>query len=175
MRKLFSYFYRMEIKIRPYQNHDAEPIVRMLNYYIANSTALYDYHPRTIEQQRSIFDEKLQKGFPVIVAEADGKVVGFGYYSEFRFREAYKYTVEHSVYTAPDEHGKGIGKVILQQLIDLARAKKMHTMIGVIDSENQGSINFHKQFGFEIAGNIKESGYKFDRWLHSIIMQLLLD
>lgn len=165
----------MEIKIRPYQISDAETIVGILNYYILNSTALYDYKIRTTEQQHAIFDEKLKKGFPVIVATIDYKVVGFGYYSEFRFREAYKFTVEHSVYVAPDEHGKGIGKLLLQNLINLAKQQKLHTMIAVIDAENKNSIHFHEQFGFETVGNIKESGFKFDRWLHSIIMQLMLE
>lgn len=165
----------MEIKIRPYQNSDAQTIVWILNHYIANSTALYDYEPRSTEQQQAIFDEKLKKGFPVIVASIDDIVVGFGYYSEFRFREAYKFTVEHSVYVAPDRHGKGIGKILLQSLIDLAKEQKLHTMVAVIDSENTSSIAFHEQFGFETVGTIKESGYKFERWLHSVIMQLILD
>jgi L-amino acid N-acyltransferase YncA len=165
----------MEIKIRPYRISDAESIVEILNHYIVNSTALYDYQIRTTEMQQAIFDEKTTKGFPVIVATSDGKIVGFGYYSEFRFREAYKFTVEHSVYVAPGEHGKGIGKILLQQLIDLAKEQKLHTMIAVIDSENENSIRFHEQFGFGIVGNIKESGFKFNRWLHSIIMQLILD
>lgn len=165
----------MEIKIRPYLSSDAETIISILNYYILNSTALYDYQIRTIEQQQAIFDEKIKKGFPIIVATINERVVGFGYYSEFRFREAYKFTVEHSVYVSPDNHGKGIGKVILQNLIDLAKEQKLHTMIGVIDSENESSINFHQQFGFEVVGNIRESGFKFERWLHSILMQLILE
>lgn len=165
----------MEINIRPYQPKDAETIVAILNYYIANSTALYDYEARTFEQQQSIFDEKLKKGFPVIVAIIEERVVGFGYYSEFRFREAYKFTVEHSVYVMPNEHGKGIGKVIMQNLIRLAKEQKLHTMIGVIDAENESSIAFHEQFGFTTVGIIKESGYKFERWLHSVIMQLMLN
>jgi len=165
----------MKIKIRPYAINDAEAIVNVLNYYIQNSTALYDYKDRTIEQQQAIFDEKLQKGFPVIIATIEDQIVGFGYYSEFRFREAYKFTVEHSVYVAPSHHGKGIGKVLLQNLINLAKEQKLHTMVAVIDSENSNSINFHEQFGFEIVGTIKESGFKFERWLHSIIMQLILE
>jgi phosphinothricin acetyltransferase len=96
-------------------------------------------------------------------------------YSEFRFREAYKFTVEHSVYVSPDEMGKGIGKLLLTQLIKLAKAQGLHTMIGVIDSENKSSITFHEQFGFKTVGIIKESGYKFDRWLDSVFMQLLLE
>ena len=165
----------MEIKIRPYRINDVETIVAILNYYIDNSTALYDYQCRTTMGQLKIFEEKLNKGFPVIVASIDETIVGFGYYSEFRFREAYKFTVEHSVYVAPKEHGKGIGKVIMQHLIDLAKQQQLHTMIAVIDSENLRSITFHEQFGFVIVGNIKESGFKFDRWLNSVIMQLLLE
>jgi phosphinothricin acetyltransferase len=95
-------------------------------------------------------------------------------YSEFRFREAYKFTVEHSVYVSPFEMGKGIGKLILTELIALAKAQGLHTMIGVIDSENKSSISFHEQFGFKTVGIIRESGYKFDRWLDSVFMQLLL-
>ena len=165
----------MKIKIRPYQNSDAETIVAILNYYIANSTALYDYELRTVQQQQAIFEEKLAKGFPVIVATIEKRMVGFGYYSEFRFREAYKFTVEHSVYVMPNEHGKGIGKEIMKHLIDLAKKQKLHTMIGVIDAENENSITFHEQFGFTTVGIIKESGYKFGRWLHSVIMQLMLE
>ncbi|WP_264521424.1 GNAT family N-acetyltransferase [Flavobacterium sp. N1994] len=165
----------MEITIRPYITEDVETIVAILNYYIANSTALYDYEPRTFEQQISIFEDKLNKGFPIIVATIEERVVGFGYYSEFRFREAYKYTVEHSVYVLPNEHGKGIGKKIIDNLIELAKKQKLHTMIGVIDAENESSIAFHTQIGFNTVGIIKESGYKFERWLHSVIMQLMLE
>ena len=165
----------MKVNIRPYQTNDAETIVAILNYYIANSTALYDYELRTLQQQQSIFQEKLTKGFPVIIAMIEERVVGFGYYSEFRFREAYKFTVEHSVYVLPNEHGKGIGKKIMKHLIDLAKKQKLHTMIGVIDSENENSVAFHEQFGFTTVGIIKESGFKFERWLHSVIMQLMLE
>ena len=164
----------MEIKIRSYQTQDTQAILEVINYNILNSTALYDYNIRSYEQQKAILDDKISKGFPVIVAEINGEVVGFGMYSEFRFREAYKFTVEHSVYVNQNYHGKGIGKIILQELIDLARKQNLHTMIAVIDAENQSSIEFHKKFGFEIAGTIKESGFKFNRWLHSVFMQKML-
>ena len=107
--------------------------------------------------------------------QSDGNVVGFGYYSEFRFREAYRFTVEHSVYVANGFHGNGIGKLLMEKLIALAKVQKLHTMIAVIDAENQSSVEFHEKFGFETVGVIKESGFKFDRWLHSVIMQLFLE
>lgn len=164
----------MEIKIRSYQINDAKAILEIINYNILNSTALYDYNPRSLENQVAIFNDKLDKSFPIIVATENEVVVGFGYYSEFRFREAYKFTVEHSVYAHPNHIGKGIGKYLIQELIRLAKAQNLHTMIGVIDAENQSSIDFHKKFGFEIVGTIKDSGFKFDRWLHSVFMQKML-
>lgn len=164
----------MKIKIRPYQTEDAQAILEIINYTILNSTALYDYEPRSLENQITIFDDKLKKGFPIIVAIENDVVVGFGYYSEFRYREAYKFTVEHSIYAHPNHIGKGIGKMIMENLLHLAKDQKLHTMIGVIDSENQSSIDFHEKFGFEIVGTIKDSGFKFERWLHSVFMQKMI-
>ncbi len=160
--------------IRPYKTEDTQAILEIINHNILHSTSLYDYSVRTIEQQKAILEEKIKKGFPIIVAEKEGEILGFGMYSEFRFREAYQFTVEHSVYVSENYLGKGIGKSLLSELIVLAKAQKLHTMIGVIDSENHNSIVFHEQFGFKIVGVIKESGYKFDRWLDSVFMQLIL-
>jgi phosphinothricin acetyltransferase len=165
----------MEINIRPYKTEDTQAILDIINHNILHSTALYDYKIRSYEEQQNILKEKISKNFPVIVAELEGQIVGFGMYSEFRFREAYKFTVEHSVYVNENFQGKGIGKLLLQELISLARQQKLHTMIAVIDSENQSSVEFHENFGFKTVGIIKESGYKFERWLDSVFMQLILE
>jgi phosphinothricin acetyltransferase len=164
----------MNPSIQTYQSEDCPAILEIINDQILTGTALYDYKPRTLEQQLAIFDDKIQKGFPIIVAKVADEIVGFGYYSEFRFREAYKFTVEHSVYAKKNYIGKGIGNLLLTELIELAKKQNLHTIIGVIDSENESSIAFHEKFGFEKAGFIKESGYKFDRWLHSVFMQKIL-
>jgi phosphinothricin acetyltransferase len=165
----------MKIQIRDYKTKDTQNILDIINYNILHSTSLYDYKIRTYEQQLTILGEKINKNFPVIIAEIDGQVVGFGMYSEFRFREAYKFTVEHSVYVNENFQGKGIGKLLLEELISLAKNQKLHTMIAVIDSENQSSVKFHEKFGFKTVGIIKESGYKFDHWLDLVFMQLILD
>jgi phosphinothricin acetyltransferase len=162
------------MKIRPYTTLDTAIIVKILNYYIKNDTCLYDYQTRTTEKQHILFEEKIAKGFPVLVATINNKIVGFGYYSEFRLKEAYKYTVEHSVYVNSTDQGKGVGKLLLENLIALAKQQNLHTMIAVIDSENTNSILFHEKFGFSTVGIIKESGFKFNRWLHNTIMQLVL-
>ncbi|MFM9824607.1 GNAT family N-acetyltransferase [Flavobacterium sp.] len=164
----------MKVNIRSYKTEDTQAILDIINHSILHSTALYDYTVRSYEQQKSILEEKINKKFPVIIAEFKGEVVGFGMYSEFRFREAYQFTVEHSVYLDEKFQGKGIGKLLLARLIELAKKQKLHTMIGVIDSENQDSIEFHEKFGFKTVGIIKESGYKFDRWLNSVFVQLIL-
>lgn len=164
----------MQVSIRAYKTEDTQAILDIVNHSILHSTALYDYTIRTYEQQRIILEEKINKKFPVIVAEMAGEVIGFGMYSEFRFREAYQFTVEHSVYLDEKFQRKGIGKLLLARLIELAKTQKMHTMIGVIDSENQDSIAFHKKFGFKTVGVLNESGYKFDRWLNSVLVQLIL-
>jgi L-amino acid N-acyltransferase len=165
----------MEIKLRPYQTEDTQAILDIINYNILNSTALYDYNIRTYEQQRILLEDKINKNFPVIVAEFDGRLAGFGMYGEFRFREAYKFTVEHSVYVNNDYLGKGIGKILLAELIQIAKKQNIHTMIAVIDAENQSSVDFHEKFGFKTVGVIKESGFKFNRWLDSVFMQLILE
>lgn len=165
----------MKTILRPYSVHDVPAILEIINYNILHATALYDYHERSLEQQTAIFEDKLAKNYPIVVATVDSLVVGFGYYSEFRFREAYQFTVEHSVYVAQEYHGKGIGKLLLERLIEIAIEQKRHTMIAVIDSENESSISFHEKYGFKTVGIIRESGYKFDRWLHSVFMQLILE
>lgn len=164
----------MRFKIRLYTQTDCPSILEIINYNILNSTALYDYNTRSLVQQERILAEKIEKNFPIIVAELNETVVGFAMYSEFRFRDAYRFTVEHSVYVSPNFQGKGYGKLLLLELIVLARKQNLHTMIGVIDSENTNSIAFHQQFGFQVVGNIPETGFKFDRWLHSVFVQLIL-
>lgn len=164
----------MEIKIRPATVADLPKILEIVNHAILNTTAIYDYDSRNLEQQRTWFDEKQSSQFPIIVAEYNKEVMGFGTFGPFRIKIGYRFTVEHSVYVSEKYVGKGIGKLILQRLIELAKENKFHTMIGVIDASNSGSIEFHKKFGFIETGLLKEVGYKFDKWLDVCLMQLLL-
>jgi L-amino acid N-acyltransferase YncA len=164
----------MNLHIRYYTEKDIPSILAIINENILHSTSLYDYEPRTLEKQTALLAEKCNKNFPVIVAEINGKLAGFGMYGEFRFRDAYRFTVEHSVYVSADFKGKGVGSELLQTLIQLAKQQGLHTMVGVIDAENLNSIRFHEKFGFEKVGVIKESGFKFGRWLDSVFMQKML-
>jgi L-amino acid N-acyltransferase len=155
------------------QQH-AAPILEILNEAIANSTALYEYRPRTLEDIRGWFAEKTAGRFPVIGAEEGATLLGFATYGTFRARAAYKYTVEHSVYVHTDHRGRGIGKALMQQLIAAAREQQYHVLVGGIDIANGVSVTLHQRLGFTHAGTIRQAAYKFGRWLDLGFYQLIL-
>lgn len=170
-----AYKKTMNVTIRNATTVDLRAILSIVNHAIAHTTAIYDYDERSLDAQKAWFDEKMSEGFPVIVAELEGNVVGFGAYGTFKPKVGYRFTVEHSVYVADGLTGKGIGKLLLARLIELAKAQKIHMMVGYIDADNTGSIAFHKQFGFSESGVLKEVGFKFGKWLDVSMMQLRLD
>jgi len=164
----------MNLKLRPAEKKDLEKILEIVNHSILHTTANYSYEIQTLEIQTKWFEDKNAKNLPVIVADLDGEVVGFGSYGQFREKIGYQYTVEHSVYVINNVIGKGIGSKLLSELIQLAKEQGFHVMIGAIDADNFGSIAFHEKFGFVVTGTIREVGYKFDHWLDLVFMQLIL-
>lgn len=153
----------------------AEQILEIFNDAIVNSTALYDYHPRTMERINSWFEDKMKKNFPVIgLVEEDGRLLGFGSYGVFRAWPAYKYTVEHSLYIQKDQRGKGLGKILLSEIIKNAIGQDYHCLVAGIDSTNRVSIGLHQSMGFECCGTIKHAGYKFSEWLNLEFYQMIL-
>jgi len=164
----------MNVTIRPATFNDVTAILDIVNYSILHTTANYNYDIQTIEVQNKWFEYKQLHHFPVIVAESNGQVIGYGTYGTFREKIGYQYTVEHSVYVAEKYTGKGIGKLLLQELIQLAKTQGYHTMIGAIDADNLDSIAFHKKFGFVECGIIKQAAFKFNKWLDLLFMQLII-
>ncbi|MWB96296.1 GNAT family N-acetyltransferase [Flavobacterium sp. GA093] len=164
----------MNLKLRPATLQDLEKILAIVNHSILHTTSNYSYEIQTLEVQTKWFTDKMAKNLPVIVADLDGEVMGFGSYGSFREKIGYQYTVEHSVYVVEEAIGKGIGSQLLKELIKLAKEQGYHVMIGAIDADNAGSIAFHERFGFVITGTIREVGYKFDHWLDLVFMQLIL-
>ena len=158
-----------------YESH-ANAILEIFNEAIVNSTALYDYKPRTQESMIAWFKAKEAGRFPVIgITASDNQLLGFASYGTFRAWPAYKYSVEHSVYVHKNHRGKGIGLALMQQLITVAKDQQYHTMIGGIDIANTSSIALHERLGFTHAGTIKQAGFKFGRWLDLGFYQLLLE
>ncbi len=153
----------------------SEPILSILNDAILNSTAIYDYKPRTLDSMTTWFDAKRKGSYPVIGAVSDeGELLGFASYGAFRAWPAYKYSVEHSVYVSTPHRGKGIGKRLLQLIIEEAAHQNYHVLIGGIDSQNAPSIALHKSLGFQHAGTIRQVGFKFQRWLDLDFYELIL-
>ena len=163
------------ITIRAGKEQDLPALLDIYNHIIVSTTAVYHYQPHTMEMRKAWYDARVKEGFPVFVAEDDGKVVGFSSYGPFRPWPAYKYTMENSVYVADGQRGKGIGKLLMEPLIDYARAHDVHAIIAVIDASNDASVQLHRGFGFEEVGHFRQVGYKFDRWLDLTFMELVLD
>lgn len=154
----------------------AEPIREILNEAILNSTAIYDYQPRTAAAMAAWFGAKERGDFPVLgLLDENGALAGFGSYGTFRAWPGYKYTVEHSIYVAAGYRRRGLGKELLQATIAAAREQGFHVLVGGIDSENAVSIRLHQAFGFQHAGRLKHVGFKFGRWLDLDFYQLTLD
>jgi phosphinothricin acetyltransferase len=131
------------------EKRHAEQILAIFNDAIVNSTALYDYKPRTIQMMTAWFEAKAKGKFPVIGIENDsGDLMGFGSYGTFRPWPAYKYSVEHSVYVDARFRRQGVGKRLLQELIAAARGQDYHILVGGIDSANSVSIRLHESLGF---------------------------
>jgi L-amino acid N-acyltransferase YncA len=150
-------------------------ILDILNDAIVSSTALYDYEPRQLGSMTDWFEAKRVGRFPVWGALDDqGKLLGFASYGTFRAWPAYKYSVEHSVYVAREERGQGVGKALMQRLIQSAVEQELHVLIGGIDAANAESVAFHQKLGFSHAGTVKEAGFKFGRWLDLAFYQLIL-
>jgi len=153
-----------------------ESILAIFNQVIGTSTALYEYDPRTITQIAQWFDAKQSGNFPVVGIESvQGKLLAFGSYGSFRAYPAFKYTVEHSVYVAEQARGLGLGRMMIQALIEKAREAKYHALIGAIDSANAASCHLHERLGFERVGTLPQVGFKFGRWLDLALYQLTLE
>jgi len=154
---------------------DLPAILEIYNDIILTTTAIYSEEPHTLQMRLNWFNERKQAGFPVIVAEQNGVLVGFATYGKFRVWPCYRFTVEHSVYIHKDSRGQGISKILLQEIISLAKSAGMHALIAGVDSENEISLQLHLKFGFTQVARFKEVGFKFGRWLDLIFLELILD
>ena len=152
---------------------DAEATRSIYNLEVTDSTVTFDLVPRTLDEQRAWLSAR-SGAHAVLVAEDGGEVVGFASLSPYRDRPAYSTTVEDSVYVRRDQQGKGIGKLLLGDLVGLARSHGFHAMMGRIVGGHDASIALHRSLGFEIVGTEREVGRKFGRWLDVVVMQLLL-
>ena len=160
--------------IRPARIEDASAIAAIYAHHVLNGTASFDTVPRTEGETAGRIAEISSRGWPFIIAEADGEVLGYAYATQFRDRPAYAATCENSIYIRADCIGRGIGSILLAQLVDLAKAAGFHQMIAAIGGGEPASIALHASLGFVHAGRMKAVGYKFGRWLDTVLMQRAL-
>ncbi len=141
--------------------------------HVRHGTATFELDPPDLAEMTSRFVSLREGGFPYLVAtDADGRVIGYGYAGPYRARPAYRFTVEDSIYLAPEHCGKGIGRLLLERLLAESAEAGFRQMVAVIgDSVNIASIRVHRAAGFAHVGTFRNVGYKFNRWLDTVMMQ----
>ena len=162
----------MSIAIRPATPADIPAITRIYAHAVRHGTASFELEPpdeaEMTRRQRAL----AEGGYPYLVAEAEGAVAGYAYAGPYRARPAYRFSVENSVYVAAQAHRRGVGRALLDRLIAECEARGYRLMIAVIgDSAQTPSIELHRAAGFKLVGAFEGVGYKFDRWLDTVLMQ----
>ncbi len=154
---------------------DLPAILAIYNHAVAETTAIWNETLVDLDNRKAWFDQRQARGFPILVAEVEGKIAGYASYGDWRPFDGFRHSVEHSVYVEKDFYGRGLGKALMTALIERAKAGKIHVMIAAIEAGNTGSIALHKSLGFRLVGTHHEVGQKFGRWLDLTMMELKLD
>lgn len=161
--------------IRPSTDADVAAIAAIYAHHVLNGTGTFETTPPTEADMASRRADVLARGLPYIVAEEDGRLLGFAYCQWFKPRPAYRFSAEDSIYLHPDAAGRGLGRQLLGELVKQAEAAGVRKLIAVIgDSGNAGSIGVHRAVGFTHVGVLKSCGWKFGRWLDVVLMEMPL-
>jgi phosphinothricin acetyltransferase len=163
-----------ELQIREASEADLPGLLAIYNDVIATSTAIYSSTAVSLDERVRWWHERTAQGYPVLIARDAGGVAGFASFGDFRAWPGYRFTVEHSVHVRGDGRGRGTGTRLLQQLLGRAAALGKHVMVAGVDAANSASIRFHQRLGFQQSGQLREVGYKFDRWLDLVFLQRML-
>jgi phosphinothricin acetyltransferase len=164
-----------DFDIRPAAASDLPTITAIYDYAVRTGTATFELDPPDLAEMTARFGKLKDGGYPYLVAAQGGAVLGYAYAGPYRPRPAYRFTVENSVYFAPEAQRRGMGIVLLNELIAQSTRSGFRQMIAVIgDSANAGSIAVHTRAGFELIGIHRNVGFKFGRWLDTVMMQRAL-
>jgi phosphinothricin acetyltransferase len=166
------------ISLRDATEADCTAIAEIFNALIFTTTYGYRDRPTTAAEQLDWWRERTAAGFPTFVATDDGNVVGYAQWTSFRGGSdrwsGYRHTVEHSIHVAGDYHRRGIGRLLMDELLARAQSAGVHVLVAGIDSSNEPSLAFHAALGFVEVARMPEVGRKFDRWLDLVLMQRVL-
>jgi L-amino acid N-acyltransferase YncA len=161
-----------QFQVRPSTEDDLTVITRIYSHYVLHSAATFELDAPAPDEMAKRRAAILALGMPYLVAEHQQAVVGYAYTSPYRPRPAYRFTVEDSIYIDPDHVGRGCGRALLASLIEHCERGPWRQMIAVIgDSANTASIRLHQHFRFRHAGTLSAVGFKFDRWIDTVLMQ----
>jgi phosphinothricin acetyltransferase len=163
-----------EVVIRNAEESDAESIAAIYAHHVLTGTASYDVEPPSAVATRDKIWRITEAGWPFLVAEADGAVAGYAYVTQFRDRPAYRYTAEDSIYVHPDLMRRGIGRALLQALLERSAGFGFRTVIAVVGGAEPASVGLHKACGFEEVGRLRRAGFKFGHWLDNLYLQIEL-
>ena len=163
----------MSTTVRAATEADVPAIRDIYNEAVLNTTATFDIAPKSLEDRLAWFRET-QHPHCIIVAEEDGEVVGWACLRTFRTKPAYRFTAENSVYIHADHRGRGVGALLMRELVELGKRNGFHSIIAGIAEENPASEALHERFGFVRVANEREVGWKFERWLDVYWYQLML-
>ena len=164
--------------IRDAREADLPAINDLYNVLIPTHTVSWSDTPRTLELCEAWFERQGREGFPVLVADTDGTIAGFAAYEHFRGEgkwPGYRGTAEHSIHVGEGHWGRGVGRALIEGLVERAQAAGLHVMVGAIDGDNEASIRFHERLGFVEVARMPQTGQKFGRWLDLVLMQRVLD
>jgi L-amino acid N-acyltransferase YncA len=165
------------MEIRDATGADAAVISALYNATVGDTTVAWTEEPETLATRQAWMREQTAAGNPVLVAEVEGRVVGFAAYDDFRNTAkwpGYRFTVEHTIHVDATHQGAGVGTNLLQALLERATSAGKHVMIGAVDGDNTGSIRFHQRHGFVEVARLPETGFKFGRWLDLVLLQRTL-
>lgn len=161
--------------IRPSRDEDLPALTAIYGHHVLHSTGTFETEPPSVADMTARRADVLSKGLPYLVAEEDGRIAGFAYGNWFKPRPAYRYSVEDSIYLAPDLHRKGLGRALLTELLARCEAVGIRKMMAIIgDSANAGSVGVHLALGFTQVGIVESCGWKFGAWRDIVIMQKTL-
>lgn len=163
------------MQIRDALPGDAPAIMSIYNHAVAHTTAIWNEALVDEANRRAWMQERQAMGFPVLVVQREADLLGYASFGPWRAFEGFRHTVEHSVYVHPDHHGQGLGRQLMQALIERARSQHIHVMVAAIEAGNSASIRLHKTLGFAQTGLMPQVGTKFGRWLDLAFLQLRLD